>query len=182
MALRPWKKLNERNLAVNKWWTYRRDEYELPSGRKGEYHYVHTQGASLIVPQREDGSLILVRQYRYLCARESLEFPCGGVKPGSTYEETAAAELREEAGYKAGTMRLVGEFNPYNGITDEICRVYFASQLTHVGHHREATEEMELEMLSVPNVADRIRSGEVWDGMTLAAWVLVFPLLSRHEP
>ena len=182
MALRPWKKLSERNLAVNNWWTYRRDEYELPGGRKGEYHYVHTEGASLIVPQLDDGSLVLVRQYRYLCMRESLEFPCGGVKSGSSYEETAAAELGEEAGYKAGAMRLIGEFNPYNGITDEICRVYLASHLTHIGHHREATEEMELVVLSVPDFARRVHSGEIWDGMTLAAWVLVSPLLSRDEP
>ena len=173
MALQSWRKLRQQDLFVNGWWTYRKDDYELPGGERGEYHYVHTEGASLVVPVLEDGRLVLVRQYRYLCARESLEFPCGGVKRGSSYEETAAAELREEAGYEARVMRSVGEFNPYNGITDEICRVYIASELTHVGHAREATEEMELEILTPAAVQEKIRSGEIWDGMTLAAWTLV---------
>jgi len=177
MALQPWKKLRQQDLIVNGWWTYRKDDYELPGGKRGEYHYVHTEGASLVIPILGDGSLVLVRQYRYLCSRESLEFPCGGVKRGSSYEETAAAELREEAGYEARVMRRVGEFNPYNGITDEICRVYLASELTQVGHAREVTEEMELEVLSTAAVEGKIRSGEIWDGMTLAAWTLAAPSL-----
>ena len=179
MIFRPWKKLTQQDISSNGWWTYRKDEYELPGGTKGEYHYVHTGGASLVIPQLDEGSLVLVRQYRYLCERESLEFPCGGVKPGSSYEQTAAAELQEEAGYEAGAIRLLGEFNPYNGVTDEICRVYLATRLTHVGHDREPTEQMEVEVLSVGDVAHKIRSGEIWDGMTLAAWALVFPDLQR---
>ena len=182
MKFHPWKKLDQRDIFSNGWWTYRKDDYELPDGRKGEYHYVHTEGASLVIPQLEDGRLVLVRQYRYLCERESLEFPCGGVKPGSSYEDTAAAELREEAGYEAGAIRLMGEFNPYNGVTDEICRVYLASHLTHVGHDREPTEQMELEVLLIPEVAEKMRSGEIWDGMSLAAWALVSSVLQAQAP
>ena len=182
MALRPWTKLNQQDRAVNNWWTYRQDEFRLPNGQTGEYHYVHTEGASLVVPVLDDGSLILVRQYRYLCERESLEFPCGGVKPGSSYEQTAVAELREEAGYSAQEFRLIGEFNPYNGVTDEICRVYVASGLSDTGHDREATEEMELEILSVEELTRRIHAGQIWDGMTLAAWSLLTPLIRKDVP
>lgn len=180
MALRPWRKLTQTDLTVNNWWTYRRDEFELPDGKTGEYHYVHTEGASLVVPVLDNGSLVLVKQYRYLCERESLEFPCGGVKMGSTYEQTAKAELREEAGYVAKALLPVGEFNPYNGVTDEICRVYIANDLTHVGHDREPTEEMEVEILSVADLEERIRSGAIWDGMTLAAWSLASFHLSQE--
>src|SRR3970040_390252 len=112
MALSKWKKLTGFELARNPWWTYRKDEFELPSGKKGDYHYVHTNGASLIVPVLNDGRVVLVNQYRYLCDRESLEFPCGGVKEGWTYDKTAVGELEEEAGYIARDWRLVGEFNP----------------------------------------------------------------------
>lgn len=181
MALRPWTKISQRDRAVNDWWTYRQDEYRLPSGQTGQYHYVHTNGASLVVPILDDGSLVLVRQYRYLCERESLEFPCGGVKPEASYEETAAAELREEAGYGAQEFRLIGEFNPYNGVTDEICRVYIASGLSHIGHAREVTEEMEVEILSLEEMENRTRSGQIWDGMTLAAWSLASPHIRKSK-
>src|SRR5437870_4280953 len=116
MPLKSWKKLNQDFELKNPWWTYRRDSLELPSGKRGEYHYVHTPGSSMIVPVIPDGRLLLVNQYRYLRGRESLEFPCGGVKEGSSFEETARLELAEETGYQADDLQPAGEFNPYNGV------------------------------------------------------------------
>src|SRR5712691_808081 len=83
--LAAWKKLQLLQETKNPWWTYRIEEFELASGVKGRYHYVHTNGSSLTIPLLDDGRVALVRQYRYLCKRESLEFPCGSVKDGSTY-------------------------------------------------------------------------------------------------
>ena len=172
MALSKWKKLTGFELARNPWWAYRKDEFELPSGKKGEYHYVHTNGASLIVPVLNDGRVVLVNQYRYLCDRESLEFPCGGVKEGWTYDKTAVRELEEEAGYIARDWRLVGEFNPYNGVTDEICRVYLARNLSQSQSKPDETEQFEKMVLTPDEVDARILSGVVWDGMTIAGWTI----------
>jgi ADP-ribose pyrophosphatase len=173
MALKHWKKLNESIIMKNPWWTYRRDEYEIPEHRKGEYYYVHTNGASMIVPIMDDGKVLMVKQYRYLCDRESIEFPCGSVKDGHTYDETAKLELQEETGNVAGRMVLAGEFNPYNGITDEICRVYVARNLTHIGGTPDETEEFELLSLAGQDIDRMIKDGTLWDGMSLAAWMIV---------
>ena len=173
MSLRSWKKLSGSIIAQNGWWTYRKDEYELPSGKKGEYHYVHTNGASMVVPVTVEGKVLLVNQYRYLCGRESIEFPCGGVKDGSSYNETAWHELREETGYTSERLSLAGEFNPYNGITDEICKVYLARELVFIGGAPDETEEFELVPLTPVELESRISSGEIWDGMTIAAWGIV---------
>jgi ADP-ribose pyrophosphatase len=178
MSLRPWKKLSGSVIAQNGWWTYRKDEYELPSGRRGEYHYVHTNGAALIVPVAHDGKLLLVNQFRYLCGRESIEFPCGGVKDGSSHRETAAHELREETGYTSDLIALAGEFNPYNGVTDEICKVYIARDLVFVGGSPDDTEEFEQVSLTPADLESRISSGAIWDGMTIAAWGIVRKALS----
>ena len=166
MALKTWKKLAESILFRNPWWTYKRDAFELPSGKVGEYHYVHTNGSSMVVPVLGDGRLVLVNQYRYLVERESIEFPCGSVKDGATHDETARLELREETGYEAKEMLPAGEFNPYNGVTDEMCRVYVASGLTYVGEAPDETEEFEILRLTPAEIDDRIRKGTVWDGMT----------------
>jgi ADP-ribose pyrophosphatase len=179
MPLLPWRTIRETVVARNGWWTYRRDEYELPSGQKGEYHYVHTNGASLIVPVTDDGALLLVNQYRYLCRRESLEFPCGGVKDGSSYDETAREELREETGHTSDRLLLVGEFNPYNGVTDEICKVFIARNLTFVGGAPDETEQFELVRLKPEEMEARIAGGKIWDGMTIAAWGIVRSKIGR---
>ena len=182
MPLGSWKKLGGIIVATNRWWTYRKDDYALPSGARGEYHFVHTNGASLVVPVGANGELHLVNQYRYLCARESIEFPCGGVKDGKTYEETAVEELREETGFACGRIEQAGAFNPYNGVTDEICRVYIARDLAFVGFKPDETEEFEQVRLSPRELDARIASGEIWDGMTLAAWTIVRPAIAGGGP
>lgn len=172
MPLKRWKKTSETVLFRNPYWTYMRDSFDLPSGKPGEYHYVRTHGSSMVLPVTADGTLLLVNQYRYLLDRESVEFPCGSVKDGSTHEETARIELGEETGYAAGSLSAAGEFNPYNGVTNEICRVFVAKELTFVGGTPDETEEFELLRLRPSEVESRIRSGAIWDGMTIAAWTI----------
>lgn len=177
MHLKKWKKISEEILFKNPWWIYKKDEIELPNGKKGEYHYVYTNGASMIIPALDDGKFLMVKQYRYLNNKESLEFPCGGVKDGQTYEDTAKHELCEEAGFSAGKMQFIGEFNPYNGVTNEICRVYIASQLKPVDSIPDETEEFEKFNLSLEEIDKKIANNEIWDGMTITAWTLAKKML-----
>ena len=170
--LKKWKTLSSRIIHQNPWWTYKLDEFEIPDSIRGEYHHVFTHGSSMIVPVRDDGSIIMVKQYRYLGDQDSIEFPCGSVKPGSDHRATAVAELAEEAGVAAGTLQLAGAFNPYNGVTSEMCRVYLASDLRPAHAESDATEACVQFYLSPNEVDERIRSGEIWDGMSMAAWVL----------
>jgi ADP-ribose pyrophosphatase len=172
MPLKSWKKLSESVVFRNPWWTYKQDAFELPSGKRGEYHYVHTNGSSMVIPIMGDGTLFLVNQYRFLMGRESVEFPCGSVKDGSTHEETARHELAEETGYSARSLILAGEFNPYNGVTNEMCRVYVARGLQYVGGTPDETEEFEIVRTTPAEIESHIGAGVIWDGMTIAAWAI----------
>ncbi len=114
----------------------------------------------------------MTRQFRYLNQRESLEFPGGGVDPSLGYEKSAIRELRQESGFDCDSLEIIGEFNPFNGVTSEICRVYLASGLTGVEVTADESEEFEIMELSNQEIFDKINKGELWDGMTLAAWAL----------
>ncbi len=173
MPLKPWKKIRQVLELKNPWWTYCKDEVELPLGKKGEYHFVHVNGSSMIIPLMDDGRLIMINQYRYLAQKESLEFPCGSVKDGATYEETARHELAEETGFEAENLSLAAEFNPYNGVTDEMCRVYIAKNLKPIDAKPDDTEEFEQVFVTINELEKKIQSGDIWDGMTLAAWVII---------
>jgi ADP-ribose pyrophosphatase len=124
----------------------------------------------MVIPIVGDGTILMVNQYRYLLGKESMEFPCGSVKEGSTHEETAKVELREETGHEAKSLFLAGEFNPYNGVTDEMCSVYVARDLQYVGGTPDETEEFEILRVMPDEIETRIRSGIIWDGMSIAAW------------
>ena len=167
-----WRKHSERVVALNPWWTYKLDTYELPSGKHAEYHYLHTNGSAMVVPLLDDGRVVLVKQYRYLMSKESLEFPGGGTVEGASMEDTGRRELAEETGYAAAELVSIGAFNPYNGMTDEMCHVYLGRGLRYVGGQPDETEELEVVPLMPEQVEELMRNGVIWDGMTMAAWQL----------
>lgn len=159
-------------LTRNPWWDYIKDIYELPDGSEGEYHFVHTPGSIMIVPITDQGKLVLVRQYRYLNQREGLEFIGGGIMSGKSADESAREELLEEAGIIAGELTWIGEFNPMNGVTDEICNIFVARSLKKGTAKPDASEEFEVVELDFSIICGLINEGSIWDGMTLAAFAL----------
>jgi ADP-ribose pyrophosphatase len=173
--MKPYKVVSKTVAYKNPWWQYCLDQIELPSGKPGEYHYVLTYGSSMVVPVADDGSLIMVRQYRYTGNRDSIEFPCGGMKEGSTHDETARNEMIEETGFRPGNLEPVGDFNPCNGLLDEICRVYIARKLKYIGARPDETESFEPVRLTIAELDTLIQNGTIWDGMTLAAWAIAKP-------
>jgi ADP-ribose pyrophosphatase len=127
----------------------------------------------MIVPVTNDGKLILVKQYRYLWDRDSIEFPCGGVKKGKSHEEMAIIELGEETGYRSDDIERIGEFNPYNGVTNEVGVVFIARNLEPSDSKPDETEEFETVQCTPSELDEKIRMHEIWDGMTLACWMMV---------
>jgi len=171
LSLKKLKTLSTKSLLKNPYWEYRLDNYTLPDGKIGEYHYVHTPGSVMVVPVDGDGRLVLVKQYRYLWQRESIEFPCGGVKKND-FLGTANDELAEEASLAASEFKLVGEYNPFNGASDEVAKIYFAHGLTVAAKAKDASEEFEVVKLTAGEFESMIDRGGIWDGMTLVAWTL----------
>lgn len=156
----------------NPFWDYKLDKYVLPDGSHGEYHYVNSRGATMIIPVDDNNTFTMVRQYRYLNKRHSVEFPGGGIKQGLTPYMNAKEELAEETGIVPGNMKLIGEYNPYNGVTNEICYIYYATGLTAFQSQPEPSEEIEIVRLTGEQIVQHIKQGEIWDGMTLAAWAI----------
>lgn len=175
--MKPYRRISRTIVFKNPWWEYCSDQIELPSGKHAEYHCVRTNGSSMVIPVADDGRVILVRQYRYTGARDSIEFPCGGLKEASSHDAAAEHELAEETGFLAAHIESVGEFNPCNGLLDEICRVYIAHNLSYVGARPDETESFELVRLKMEEVDELIENGTIWDGMTIAAWAIARPKL-----
>ncbi len=180
MTLKRLETLASKLLFKNPYWEYKLDRYTLPDGSAGEYHYVHSPGAALIIPLHDDGTMTIVKQFRYLWKKESIEFACGGVVDGNPLE-TARKELAEEACLKAKDLKLIAEFNPFNGATDEVCRVYLATGLTGTMREKDASEEFEILKMSTVEFERLIERGEIWDGMTLAAWALSKKIVSDSQ-
>ena len=49
----------------------------IANGHEARWDFIHHDGAAAIVAVREDGKLLMVRQYRNALDRETLEIPAG---------------------------------------------------------------------------------------------------------
>jgi len=74
----PWKTLESKIVAKNPWFELRQDRVIRPDGKPGAYHTVLAPPAVGVVPCFQDGTILLVGQYRYSISRYSWEIPEGG--------------------------------------------------------------------------------------------------------
>ena len=178
--LKRWQKISEEILIKNNWWEYKKDIFNIPEVKTGEYHYVSTRGSSMVIPFLTKDKIICVKQYRYLNKDFSIEFPCGGVLEKDDYFVTAKKELEEETGYTSDNIKPIGDFNPYNGVTNEICKVFLAKDLTKCNSQPDVTEEFEILTLTLNEIKNMIREKTIWDGMTLAS-LAIFEIFNTQN-
>ncbi|HBK34190.1 TPA: hypothetical protein DEP34_04075 [Candidatus Uhrbacteria bacterium] len=170
--IQSWKQLSSKTVHENPWWKYQLDEFELPNGAKGEYHYMKTRGSVAIIAIDAGGKILLHRQYRYIFDRESLECPAGGIKPDQTPREAATAELAEEIGVRAKILEEVGSFAVGTGLLDDVVKVFIAKDLSFMTSEKDETEEFEHMRLSPEEIDTAIFRGEMWDGVSISAWAI----------
>lgn len=179
--LNRWKKLSTKIQFENKYWKYLIDRFTIDGTKEFDYHYVHTLGSTMVIPKLPDGKLILVEQYRYLNDMFSIEFPCGSIETGLSKLENAKKELHEETGCSAEELTEIGFFSPYNGVGDEICSVYYADQLRNIGSLPDETEKFIIHHLGENEIDQKIMSNEIWDGMTISAWMFYKNYISGKQ-
>jgi 8-oxo-dGTP pyrophosphatase MutT (NUDIX family) len=150
--------------------TVARGQFEAPGGETFERDVIHHPGAVVVVPLVDDRTALLVRQYRAAIDREILEVPAGKRDvDGEPTEVTAARELEEEVGRRAGRLELLAEFYNSPGFCDEHSWLYLARDLTEVPDSRQGLEEQEMTLHEVPlaQVDSLIESGELVDAKTI---------------
>ena len=52
---------------------------KIPNGNTAKWDFIKHKGAAAVVAVKEDGRLLMVRQYRNALERETLEIPAGGL-------------------------------------------------------------------------------------------------------
>ena len=141
-----------------------------PDGGTFERDVVHHPGAVSVVPLLDDGDVLLVRQYRAAIDRDLLEIPAGKRDvEDEPPEETAARELIEEVGMKAGRLELLAEFYNSPGFCDEHSFVFLARDLEPCDTSAQGIEEqhMTIERVALSEVPGLIASGAIIDAKTI---------------
>ncbi|MDZ7778424.1 MAG: NUDIX hydrolase [Gemmatimonadota bacterium] len=125
-------------------------------------------GAVVVLPLLEDGRIVMIRNHRFAVDETLWELCAGTLEPGEDPARTAARELVEETGYEAAHIAPLTMFYTTPGICTERMYAFVATGLEEVGQQLEATEQIEVEVVSRDDVMAMAASGEIRDGKTLA--------------
>ncbi len=147
-------------------------EVELEDGRRSVREIVRHGVAVAIVPRLPDGRFVFIRQFRKAMERVCFEVVAGNCDPGEAPAVSAARELKEETGYVAETLELLGSIFPSVGYCTERIDIFFAEVSEQGATSFDEDESIELAILSGTELDEMIRAGEIADSKTLAAWML----------
>jgi ADP-ribose pyrophosphatase len=152
----------------------------LPNGHPLEAEMVRHPGSVVLVPVADDGSLVLVRQYRHAVGRPVWELPAGTLKPSEEPAAAAARECQEEIGLIPARLDYLGAYYPTPGYCDEIMHFYRATGLRKPSvndpvAHADADEDIETGWFDRDAVRGMIASGEIVDLKTIGGLALLPP-------
>jgi 8-oxo-dGDP phosphatase len=144
-----------------------KDTVAMPGGDEGVREVVHHPGAVAVVAIDDDGSVVLLRQFRHPVGGYLWELPAGlRDADGEPPLETAKRELAEEVQLAAQRWSLLTTHFSSPGFCDEQVLVYLAEGLSDVGRPEGFTvehEELDMQVERVPlaEAVQRVFSGGI---------------------
>ena len=150
------------------------DTVRFPDGSEGRLEMIRHAGASAVLPFLgglfdPDPDVLLVRQYRYASDGYLYEIPAGlPAGPQESWEECAHRELEEETGMRAATMTPLTRIYTTPGFTDEVIRLFVATDLEPGELSRDPDEFMEVVRVAFSEVLEMVRDGRIVDAKSVA--------------
>ncbi|TFG66165.1 MAG: NUDIX hydrolase [Nitrospirales bacterium] len=150
------------------------DTVALPNGRTTELEILRHPGASAVVPLKEDGRVVLIRQLRHAAGGFIYEIPAGKLDPQEDPRDCAARELEEEIGYCAGHLELLTSIWTAPGFTDEVIHIYLGTHLEVGKQNLDQDEVLEIVEWPLEVAMAKILDGTIRDAKTIIGLQMVY--------
>jgi len=149
------------------------DTVTLPNGFTVDLEIVRHPGAAAVVPLKDNGTIVLIKQFRHAAGGFIYEIPAGKLHVGEDPMHCAARELEEEIGYVAGRLELLTSILTAPGFTDEVIHIYKATGLTAGRQQLDRDEVLEVLEISFEEAIKMIKAGTIRDAKTIVGLQLV---------
>ena len=173
-----WEKtISSQTLFEGKIVTLKVDQAQLPNGAAAGREVVEHPGGVCILPLFDDGTVSMVRQFRYPFQQVVAELPAGKLEKGEDHRPAALRELEEEVGVTCGKLTYLGCLYLSPGFSTEVLHMYLAQELKQGACHPDDDEFLEVERIPFSQLTDQVMSGEITDAKTVALVLKVKQLL-----
>ena len=150
----------------------RRDKVTVMEGTSYREIVEHNGGA-VIAAVKNDGRMVMVKQFRKPAERVILEVPAGKIDAGEEPMEAALRELKEETGYRAGHIHKLTQMYPSVGYSQEILHLFLCTELTAGDTSFDENEAIDIEEYEIDLLADMVMDGIIQDGKSQLAILMV---------
>ncbi len=169
-----------RNIYTGKVITLNVDTVQLPNGVTVDLETIRHPGAAAVVPVKDDGTVVLIRQFRHAAGGFIYEIPAGKLASGEDPLHCASRELEEEVGYRASTFELLSSIFTAPGFADEVIHVYKATGLTKGRQHLDRDEVLDVIEMPLLEAIRKIEDGTIRDGKTIVGLQAVYIKTQRR--
>jgi 8-oxo-dGTP pyrophosphatase MutT (NUDIX family) len=149
----------------------------LPRGREHDVAIVRHAPSVVLIPVRDDGRVVLVRQYRHSIGREMWELPAGSVDPGESIADAAARECEEEIVLRPARIERLASLYPTPGYCDEELIFFRVTDLREPprGSPREPDEDEDIhaQAFTIAEARSMVARAEIVDLKTAYGLTLV---------
>jgi len=160
-------------------------DLEFSNGQKRTFERLKSSGlgAVIIVPMQDDDTVLLVREYAVGIDRYELGLPKGRLDRDETVEQGADRELKEEVGFGARELHILGRLSLSPAYMTAMTHVVLARELYPQRLAGDEPEELEVVPWKLSELHRLLEQPDVTEGRSIAALFIAREYLAgRFRP
>ncbi|NOZ52399.1 MAG: ADP compounds hydrolase NudE [Gammaproteobacteria bacterium] len=167
--------LSTKTIARTKIFTIERMHLRFENGCEVEYERIVSPpgGAVLIVPQLNDTTVLLIREYCGGIQRYEIAFPKGRIENNESITESANREIMEEIGYAANHIEPIKTVTVSPGYNNHQTHIVFATDLYEHRLDGDEPEPIEVIPWDINKLNDLLQNKEFTEARSIAALFLL---------
>lgn len=154
---------------------------QFSNGEQRHYERIkgRANGAVMIVPVLDDQTILLIREYAGGIDDYVLAFPKGAIDPGEDVVKTADRELKEEVGYGANNIEIIGNYSVSPGYMTAMMHVVIARDLYPERHEGDEPEPIEVVPWKLSDIEQLLMNPQFHEARSIAALLMLERTLRR---
>ena len=172
---KPPKLIAKKTLAKTRIFTIEQLHLQFENGTEVQYERVFSppSGAVLVVPQLDNETIILIREFCAGSQRYEIAFPKGRVEEGESPISTANREIMEETGFGARKLEHIKSLTVSPGYMSHQTHIIYATDLYQQKLDGDEPEPIEILYWKLNKLDDLIYNDEFTEARSIAALYLL---------
>lgn len=170
--MKKWKLVKSENVFKTPWLAIDKNSYQLPNGKTVDdfYNLIRPDYVEIIALDKND-HLILEKQYHRGIDQIIYNLPAGWVEKDENPKATVQRELKEETGYFAKSIKLMGILDAQPCFCSMKAYVFLVKieDNKKTNQRLDKTEDLQTIKLPLKKAYQMIKTGQITDMSTIAA-------------